>query len=275
MYDFLIHLQHRLQSNFSVVKVASINPANQLFGFGGTNGQLEFWHPRERRKIGSLDVGSVVMRSMDFGLVDSIPEITCLTFGDDGLKFAVGTSSGQVLLYDLRRPTPLLIKDHQYGFPIKSATFHSSGNIVSSDSKIIKIWDQNHGKAFTSIEPPNDINDVCVAKDSGLLMVANEGTQIQSYYIPSLGPAPRWCPFLDNLTEEMEENPAQTIYDDYKFVTRKELERWAGCSLPLIHLTCIQSTTISFDWHKCSASIHARILCRPPALRKGILLFTF
>ena len=62
-------------------------------------------------------------------------------------------------------------------------------------------------------------------------MVANEGVQIQSYYIPSLGPAPKWCPFLDNLTEELEENPTTTIYDDYKFVTRKELD-----NLQLSHL---------------------------------------
>ena len=46
---------------------------------------------------------------------------------------------------------------------------------------------------------------------------------MQAYYVPSLGPAPRWCSFLDNLTEELEENPETAIYDDYKFITRKEL----------------------------------------------------
>lgn len=29
---------------------------------------------------------------------------------------------------------------------------------------------------------------------------------------------------MDNLTEELEENPESTVYDDYKFVTRKDLE---------------------------------------------------
>jgi ribosome biogenesis protein ENP2 len=48
--------------------------------------------------------------------------------------------------------------------------------------------------------------------------------QIQSYYIPKLGTAPKWCSFLDNLTEELEENPNTTVYDDYKFVTKKELD---------------------------------------------------
>ncbi|KAK2091964.1 Nucleolar protein 10 [Saguinus oedipus] len=46
-----------------------------------------------------------------------------------------------------------------------------------------------------------------------------------------LGPAPRWCSFLDNLTEELEENPESTVYDDYKFVTKKDLE-----NLGLTHL---------------------------------------
>ena len=39
-----------------------------------------------------------------------------------------------------------------------------------------------------------------------------------------MGPAPKWCSFLDNLTEELESNPTSTVYDDYKFVTKQELE---------------------------------------------------
>ena len=46
------------------------------------------------------------------------------------------------------------------------------------------------------------------------------------YYIPSLGPAPRWCSFLDNITEEMEEGKGSVIYDDFKFVTREDLVRY-------------------------------------------------
>lgn len=43
-------------------------------------------------------------------------------------------------------------------------------------------------------------------------------------FFQSLGPAPKWCGFLDNLTEELEENIIENVYDDYKFVTRQELE---------------------------------------------------
>lgn len=42
--------------------------------------------------------------------------------------------------------------------------------------------------------------------------------------VQSLGPAPKWCGFLDALVEELEETKKETVYDDYKFVTRNELE---------------------------------------------------
>lgn len=57
-------------------------------------------------------------------------------------------------------------------------------------------------------------------------MLANEGIRMTSYYIPQLGPAPRWCSFLDNITEEMEEQTVRTVYEDYKFVERTELDRY-------------------------------------------------
>ena len=46
---------------------------------------------------------------------------------------------------------------------------------------------------------------------------------IISYFYANLGPAPRWCAFLDNITEEIEESSVSTVYDDYKFVTKDEL----------------------------------------------------
>lgn len=57
-----------------------------------------------------------------------------------------------------------------------------------------------------------------------MFFIANEHTKIQTYHIPSLGPAPKWASFLDSLTEELEESNAETVYDDYKFVTKQELE---------------------------------------------------
>jgi ribosome biogenesis protein ENP2 len=90
------------------------------------------------------------------------------------------------------------------------------------DSKICKIWDKSTGSVFTNIESSSDLNDLL--SDNGLLIFANEASKLQSYYIPQLGTAPKWCPFLENITEEFEETTDNLIYDDYKFVTKKELD---------------------------------------------------
>lgn len=39
-----------------------------------------------------------------------------------------------------------------------------------------------------------------------------------------MGVAPKWCAFLDNLTEELEEDPEPTVYQDYKFVSKEDLD---------------------------------------------------
>ena len=44
--------------------------------------------------------------------------------------------------------------------------------------------------------------------------------------MPGLGPAPRWCSFLEGLTEELEETATPSIYEDY---------RSAFCSLGVPH----------------------------------------
>ena len=40
-----------------------------------------------------------------------------------------------------------------------------------------------------------------------------------------MGPAPKWCSFVENLTEELEEKQTETIYNEYKFLTKEELEK--------------------------------------------------
>ncbi|CAG8473713.1 11275_t:CDS:2 [Funneliformis mosseae] len=226
--------QGRFLNSFSTdstmgVNVTIINPAHQLFGFGTEDGTIELWDPRSRSRIGLLAPQLPLSASSSMSLNNSL-QVTAMEYRNDGLSLAVGTSTGHILLYDLRSSKPWLVKDHQYGYPIKKLSWYDDvmgdrgkSKIISADCKIMKIWDKDNGANFTSIEPNTDINDFCVVPDSGLIFVPNEGIQIGAYYIPSLGPAPRWCSFLDNLTEEMEENPQPNIYEDYKFVTRKEL----------------------------------------------------
>uniref|UniRef100_A0A0F7Z6T7 Nucleolar protein 10 n=1 Tax=Crotalus adamanteus TaxID=8729 RepID=A0A0F7Z6T7_CROAD len=218
-----------LQTDASENHVCDINPVHGLFATGTIEGKVECWDPRVRNRVGILDCAlNSVTADQEVG---GLPAVSALKFVGS-LKMAVGTSTGQVLLYDLRSSNPLIMKDHQYGLPVKSIQFHNALDlIISADSRIIKLWNQDTGKIFTSIEPEHNINDVCLYPNSGMLFTANETPKMNIYYIPVLGPAPKWCSFLDNLTEELEENPETTVYDDYKFVTRRDLD-----NLGLSHL---------------------------------------
>lgn len=144
---------------------------------------------------------------------------------------AVGSSDGKVLIYDLRSSQPMRIKDHMYGSPILNIKWHKTLNtertkLITADSHIVRVWDPETGEGMTSIEPTGGrINDLCAFTGSGLMLLALDSSQIPSYFIPSLGPAPKWCSYLENLTEELEEQPQTTIYDDYKFLTKEDLEK--------------------------------------------------
>lgn len=218
-----------LSTDLPGINAIRINPEHGLLAMAGENGVLECWDPRDRTRAASLDVVESlkgVNNRLAATLKSKGVSLTTAEFGADGLSLALGTNTGHVLMYDIRSQRPVLTKDHRYGLPIVDIKFHESRRIISSDSKIIKIWDQRDGTPFTSIEPPCAINDVCLVDDSGVLMLANEQHRMMVYHIPQLGPAPKWCTFLDNLTEEMEEQTETSVYDDYKFTTREELEDW-------------------------------------------------
>ncbi|CAE6521281.1 unnamed protein product [Rhizoctonia solani] len=217
-----------LESDIEGVNAIDINPAHQLFAFG-VDGRsvVDFWDPRAKARLSSLE------------LPVGEDGVTALSSRGDGLSLAVGTAAGKTLLYDLRSARPFATKDQGYGLPVQSVSWIEGGSrmagdglVISADRKVVKIWDRNSpGTNFTSITPSTDINHLHHLPGTGMLMLANEGIQMTSYYIPQLGPAPRWCSFLDNITEEMEEQTVRNVYDDYKFVERAELDR-----LGLTHL---------------------------------------
>ena len=133
----------------------------------------------------------------------------------------VGTSNGNCKLYDIRSNKSIYIKEHQYGLPVIDVTFHdnnSTRHVLSTDKKVIKIWERNEpniGRILTNIETPSDINGLhCVSDQrgqSGLIMLASEQSRMMTYFIPQLGPAPRWCSFLEGLTEELEETTSSQV----------------------------------------------------------------
>ena len=204
----------------SVNAAAIADTTHNLLAFGTSLG-TEFWDPRSRTRVGTL--------SSPQG------EITAVDFSPSGMSVITGSSTGSMQIFDLRRPTPLLTKDQGYGFPIKKlihmTTMSQERKILSADKRIVKIWDEASGDPWTSVEPDDDINDVAWCRDSGMIVSANEGPQQHAWFVPSLGPAPRWCSFLDNLVEELAEESRTETYDNYKFLTLPELR-----ALSLEHL---------------------------------------
>lgn len=154
------------------------------------------------------------------------------SFRNDGLNFACGTSTGYSYLYDLRTSQPTIVKDQGYGFEIKKIVWldntgaeGGNNNILTCDKRIAKVWDKNSGKPFASMEPNVDINDIEHVPGTGMFFTANEGIPLHTYYIPNLGPAPKWCSFLDSITEELEEKPSDSVYSNYRFITKDEVKK--------------------------------------------------
>lgn len=105
---------------------------------------------------------------------------------------------------------------------------------ISADCKIVKIFEEKTGQSFANLETDAPSTDVILWPDSGLFLVAGERPQCMAYYCPSIGPAPRWCSFLDNITEELEDRRSlnnDEIYENYKFLTREDLASIGGESL--------------------------------------------
>lgn len=183
---------------------------------GGIDGRVEFW---------DLDNKNKVLGMVPNG-VGADEEITAIRFeGNGSLNVAVGTSKGKVLMYDMRYPLPMNTLNHHYRLPIQQIKFHQgSRKVLTCDKKIIKIYDKDSGKLFTNIEPKTAINDLEIcSNDSGLIFVPQEQQKVGTYFLPSLGSAPKWCAFLENLTEEMEESKDTVLYEDYKFLTANDL----------------------------------------------------
>lgn len=205
----------------SVNTAAIAEDSHNLQAFGTSIGTVEFWDPRSKSRAALL--------------AGHEGEVTALDFSSSGLSLVTGSSTGMMQVFDMRRPVPMLKKDHGYGFPVKKlihmTTASQERKILSADKRIIKIWDEANGDPWTSVEPIVDLNDVAWCKNTGMILTANEGKQQHAFFVPQLGPAPKWCSFLDNLVEEMAQEVRTETYDNYKFLTLPELKQ-----LSLAHL---------------------------------------
>lgn len=144
------------------MNVVDINPAHQLLAFGlDGEGMVQFWDPRSRSSVGALRLpksrltgSSSSARHFLPGIDDEKAEhnlsVTALASRSDGLSYAVGTSTGHTLLYDIRSAKPFATKDQGYGLPIKSLSWidgssrmAGDGMVLSADKKVIKVWQRD------------------------------------------------------------------------------------------------------------------------------------
>lgn len=230
--------------NAGAVNCAAIAEGSHgLMAFGTSIGTVELWDARSRNRVGAVGPPGSVSTT-----TDERPQITALDFHRSGLQLATGSSTGIVHTYDLRSPVPLLKKDQGYDYPIQtlrylapsSTTTHTTASenlILSADKRAIKLWHSQTGAHWTSVEPAVDLNCVEWVPDTGMFLTANEGRQQHAFFIPQLGPAPKWCAFLDNLVEEMAEDGEDPnafkstvltsgggeVYDNYKFLDQQQL----------------------------------------------------
>ncbi|KAJ1257761.1 hypothetical protein BS78_10G021000 [Paspalum vaginatum] len=214
-----------LSSQSPGINAVTRSKIHGLVACGGEDGAVECFDMRKKSSVGRINIPAVSSE-------DHYQEVTSLQFDEDqGYLLAVGSSTGKVSIYDLRMSSPLRVKDHMYGSPILNIKWHQTLNstepkLITADKHIVRVWDPNTGNNMTSIEPDGGaINDVCIFRNSGLMLLALDNSQIPAHFIPALGPAPKWCSHLDNLTEEMEEKPDTTLFDEYKFLTKEEMER--------------------------------------------------
>lgn len=242
--------------------VCAVSPVNSLLFFGGEAATVDVWDPRTagaaQAPAGELDVLDALSAhdpatrrlARHRGGRPQITSIRCDE--SDGVSFAVGTSTGFTLLFDLRSPRALLARDQGNGLPIRSIRLHEDGtHCISADPKGVKVWDRRSAENMVTIEPDANLNHLCVVGNSGVMCAAVEAPRVKTYYIPALGPAPRWCAFLDTFTEELEDGrrkrttdeaavagveagddaELEEVYENYKFVSHGELE-----GLGLAHL---------------------------------------
>ncbi|OWM85471.1 hypothetical protein CDL15_Pgr019095 [Punica granatum] len=208
-----------LVTHSPALNVVARSKLHGLVACGGEDGAVECFDMRTRAAVGRINA---IAPSGD---IDQ--EVTAIDFdGEGGFMMAVGSGGGKVLLYDLRSSHPVRVKDHMYGSPILDIKWHRTLNseqpkLISTDNHIVRIWDPETGDGMTSIEPTaGAINDICIFKDSGLMMLALDSSQIPSYFIPALGPAPKWIAVLENLTAKALADPF--AYDSYVEQRKKE-----------------------------------------------------
>ncbi|KPI84016.1 hypothetical protein ABL78_6941 [Leptomonas seymouri] len=216
-------------------------PTSGVVLTAGCDGAIEAWDSRAGTAVARVQVAG---RGSSSGIDECCEVRHIATEESGGLLFTCGLESGEVLLYDVRLQKPLLVKDHMNSLPIvktyffqgKSTATGEASFIISADTRSLRVWHKRDGTNFTTIDAPADISDFMLFKrqhnmvapyacdDSGVVAICCDAPRVQVQFIPQLGAAPRWASFLEVMTEELEEKEATTVYDDYTFIPKEEMD---------------------------------------------------
>ncbi|TPP52005.1 hypothetical protein CGC20_5110 [Leishmania donovani] len=215
-------------------------PVSGVVLTAGCDGAIEAWDSRVGAAVARVQVAGSGSSS---GIDEPCEVRHIATEESGGLLFTCGLESGEVLLYDVRLQKPLLVKDHMNSLPIvKTYFFHGKSTatgeasfVLSADTRSLKVWNKHDGSNFTTIDAPADITDFTLFKsqhnmvapyesdDSGVVALCCDVPRVQVHFIPQLGAAPRWASFLEVMTEELEEKETTTVYDDFTFISKDEM----------------------------------------------------
>ncbi|KAL0482939.1 hypothetical protein AKO1_014094 [Acrasis kona] len=211
----------RYASGALAANAVRINPVHQLVAVGCENGYVECIDPRVQEVVGITHAAEHINAFLKNAVTKYSSTVNRLEYDpSNGITMAIGTDAGHVGIFDLRKDGCINVKDHQYESPIISLAFHDlTKNIISADERIVKIWDRESSDVLVNLEMPAPITDCLAIPNSGMVMVASERSKIKPFYIPLLGPAPKWCSFVDTVTEELDDIKKFSLQQDFKFLT--------------------------------------------------------
>lgn len=193
---------------------------------GLDNGVVQAWDTRDDSKPVSSLVASV----------DGL-EVRQIAWSKDGMQIACGLDNGVVKGYDIRsNRQPLFEKDHRNDFPVVGLHFVSKSVIASADHRSVKIWDTSaseDNQLVGFVESRDKLNGVTFWPESGLFFTPCDAPRVGTYFAPGVGPAPRWCAFLDTVADELNQqltgkavdgSEVKQVYDDHIFLTKEQLQ---------------------------------------------------
>lgn len=190
---------------------------------GLDNGEIQSWDTRDDSNPISCLVASVDGN-----------EVTQIAWSPDGMQIACGLDNGVVRGYDIRSSHVLFERDHRNDFPVVGLHYTSKSVIASADNCSVKIWDTSDTGSQSLIgfvESRDKINGLKFWPNSGLFFTPCEAPRVGTYFAPAVGPAPRWCSFLDTVADEINKttssedtSAAKQMYDDYIFLTREQIQ---------------------------------------------------